>query len=320
MEPENKDIRFLKGVGEKRAKLFSRLGVSSLSALLRFYPRTYEDWSNPVDIFMSNPDEVCCVKAKIITPIKEQYIRRGTVLYKFTVQDVSGSMVVTLFNNKYLAEKLKFDQEYLFYGKMGGAFTDKEMSSPEIKSPTETVMHPVYHTTGGLTSRIIEKIIKTNISTELANYDPIPEDIREKYRLCDLKFAIENIHFPFDNSSLYKARQRLIFEELFVLQTGLFFLRGQNSEKASIKCDNFTAELIEKLPFVLTKAQTRVVAECAEDMHSGKSMNRLIQGDVGSGKTLVAAAVMAFIMLSTPEPMSFKVLVTAASGSNLPQL
>ncbi len=287
----DKNIQYLKGVGEKRAQLFAKLGVDSVGALLRYYPRGYVDYKNQKQIFDCELDNTVCVRAKIITPIEERKHRKGMTTYRFAVADESGQMTVTLFNQQYLAKKLNLGSTYLFYGKMGGNPFYREMSSPEIHEENYAAIHPVYRSCEGLNSKAIEKAVTNALGASYA--DPIPEQLRDKYKLCPLDYALKNIHLPSSTQALTAARRRLMFEELFLLQTGLALIRRGRSEGAGIVLSkNCTENFLTLLPFSLTSAQRRVIDECVSDMQSGKRMNRLVQGDVGSGKTAVAAALI----------------------------
>lgn len=285
------DIRFLKGVGEKRALLLNRLGIDTIGALLRYYPRAYEDFSRTTPIFDCNAGEKVCVKARLVTDVQEQFIRKNMVLYKFAVNDGSANMNVTIFNNKYLAGRLHKGSEYLFLGKIQGEGYIPSMSSPEIRESGSAGITPIYPAGSGMTSAAIEKLVKTALT--LPFEDVLPEDIRISYNLGNLREAIENIHFPRSQEALTRARRYLVFEELFVLRTGLMLLKGKNRAAADfVTRDDFTDQFLCALPFSLTNAQKRVISECIFDMSSGRIMNRLVEGDVGSGKTAVAAALI----------------------------
>lgn len=286
------DIKYLKGVGTKRAEALNRLGIDTVGALLRFYPRAYEDWSDVKKIADCTYGEQVAVKATIITEISKHIIRSNMTLYKFVIADNSERMTVTIFNNRYLAERLSKGREYLFFGKIGMQGFFPTMSSPEIRETSAVGIVPIYHAGSGMSSKMIEKLVKTALTAELPP-DPIPEGVRRKNNLCDLAFALENIHFPRTRESLDRARRRLVFEELFILQTGLALLKGKRRNESSfiLKSDT-TDEFLSMLPFKLTGAQLRTVRECVKDMMSGSCMNRLVQGDVGSGKTAVAAALL----------------------------
>ena len=287
------DIRFLKGVGEKRAELLRKKGIDTVGALLRFYPRAYLDWQNITPISECHEGENVCVRAEITSPVKTANIRRGMTIYKFSAADDSGVIEVTLFNRKYLAENLREGRSYLFYGKLGYGITLRQMSSPEIMPAEYMGIEPVYAATEGLSSKTIEKIMKNALVYADGMADVIPQGIREKNGLCDFKTALKSIHFPLERQALESAKRRLVFEELFVLQTGLLFLKRRRRALAGCTVKNNLLEEFKKtLSFKLTGAQERVINECLTDMMSPRPMNRLIQGDVGSGKTAVAAALM----------------------------
>lgn len=287
------DIRFLKGVGEKRAELLRKKGIDTVGALLRFYPRAYLDWQNVTPISECHEGENVCVRAEITSPVKTANIRRGMTLYKFSAADDSGVIEVTLFNRKYLAENLREGRSYLFYGKLGYGITLRQMSSPEIMPAEYMGIEPVYAATEGLSSKTIEKIMKNALVYTDSMQDAIPDGIRQKNGLCDFKTALKSIHFPLERQALESAKRRLVFEELFVLQTGLLFLKRRRRALAGCTVKkNLLEEFKKTLSFKLTGAQERVINECLTDMMSPRPMNRLIQGDVGSGKTAVAAALM----------------------------
>lgn len=287
------DIRFLKGVGEKRAELLQKKGIDTVGALLRFYPRAYLDWQNITPISECPEGENVCVRAEITSPVKTVNIRRGMTLYKFAAADDSGVIEVTLFNRKYLAENLRQGRSYLFYGKLGYGITLRQMSSPEIMPAEYMGIEPVYAATEGLSSKTIEKIMKNALVYADGMAEVIPQGIREKNGLCDFKTALKSIHFPLERQALESAKRRLVFEELFVLQTGLLFLKRRRRALAGCTVkNNLLEEFKRTLSFKLTGAQERVINECLTDMMSPRPMNRLIQGDVGSGKTAVAAALM----------------------------
>lgn len=287
------DIQFLKGVGSKRKVLFEKLNVPTIGALLRFYPRSYEDWSNFKKIKDANLGMPCCVKATVVSSFKETFLRRGMVLYKVYVSDGSNYMNIIFFNNRFVKAKLKVGEEFLFYGTVKFNLNKYEMLSPNFM-PVEAnlTIKPIYPRTQGITSRQIETAVKNALSLlpDVVK-DPIPDEIRQKFELCDLLSAIRNIHFPKTYEDLSVARRRITFEELLLLQLGLAQIKINNHKENKFKLkNNFSDEFWKLLPFTPTKAQIRVVGECICDMMSDFSMNRLIQGDVGSGKTAVAAA------------------------------
>lgn len=289
----DQNIRNLKGVGEKRARLFEKLGAPTIGALLRFYPRTYEDMSHPFRIHDAPTDAPCAIRATVLRPVKETRIRSGMALYKTSVTDGESNMELTFFNNPYVKDLLKENEDYIFYGRVNANFLKREMSAPEfIRADICPPVRPVYRQTQGLTSRLVENAVKSALGL-LPDVlrDPIPSEIRMRYSLCQLRFALENIHFPKDMENMELARKRLIFEELLVLQLGLFQMKGRSRAQSSMKLSrDLSKEFYTLLPFTPTAAQKRAVAESMGDLMSGYPMNRLIQGDVGSGKTAVAAA------------------------------
>lgn len=289
------DIKYLKGVGERRAAMLSRLGVSDINALVRLYPRVYEDWSRIKSINEAQIGEICCIKGIVGSPVRKNLIRKGLTLYKTEITDGSGIMGITIFNSRFAAEKLTEGDEFLFFGRVGGNLYRKEMNSPEIE-PAEGAdrIRPIYPQTHGLNSKIIEKLVRTAL-TECRDelVDPIPLWLREKYCLMNLPDSLWNIHFPKSPDYLEEARRRLIFEELLILQLGLEKMRSQTQKNAGAIIErDFSDEYFSHLPFSPTGAQRRAVKEAMQDMMSGRQMNRLLQGDVGSGKTAVAAALV----------------------------
>lgn len=288
-------LRYIKGIGEKRAQQFERLEVTTAGELLRFYPRMYEDWSEIVSVQDAPFGQPCCVKATALNSPIERRVRKGLTLFTFSASDGTSTMDITLFNNKYAAAKIKAGGEYLFFGQVGGHFTSRKMSSPQIEPAVEGMrIRPIYRQTEGLNTRFIENCVARCLKTldKELDIDALPDEIRQKYGLCTHRFAIENIHFPTSSEALGIARKRLVFEELLILQLGLLRLKSRSRSKNTvvIKSD-FISEFIKLLPFNLTGAQSRTLAECIDDMRGSSPMSRLIQGDVGSGKTAVAAGV-----------------------------
>lgn len=287
------DIRYLKGVGEKTARLYNKLGIFTVDDLIRHYPRKYLDYSNTVSVKDAPPDTPVFIKATMITPVKESMIRKGLTLYKCNFSDGETVIRVTIFNNKYLAKALRTFDDYILYGKVEKTFTSASMSSPQIERADKAEVHPVYPTT----DKLSVKAISNSVRNALALVGKIPEtlsdDILKKYDLVSLDFATRQIHFPTDKKNIEPARHRLIFDELLTLQLGLLKLKEKDVKGNSCKIKkDFTNEFYSLLPFTPTGAQQRAVADCIEDMQSDRMMNRLIQGDVGSGKTAVAGAVI----------------------------
>lgn len=288
------DIKYIKGVGEKRAQLFNKLGIFSVGALLSYYPRNYEDWSKSVTVKEAVPDQVCCIKATMTSTVQEHRVRKGMVIYKCNFSDGETIIHVTIFNNKYLAAALNIYEDYLLFGKVEKTLTYASMSSPRIeKALTGAHIRPIYPATDGLGSRAIERAAE-NVLNQIGELDEtLSPAIREKYNLAPYHFSVKNVHFPESDKALMMARRRLIFEELLVLQLALRKMKSRVKSKSEILLEkDFSDEFWSLLPFSPTNAQLRVVKDCVNDMKSDVPMNRLVQGDVGSGKTAVAAGVI----------------------------
>ena len=291
------DIQYVKGVGPTRAEAFYKLSVPSVGALLRYYPRAYEDWSQITPIRDLQAGVQSCIRAAVChTPTKIR-IPGGTMLFKTAVTDGAGLLNLTFFNNKYISNQLKEGEEYLFFGKPAqNRYGALEMASPLFQKPQSAHrIRPIYPATAQLNTKTIERCVQNALDaleTEIPDY--LPAEIRKENGLCTLDTAIRHIHFPPDELSLEAARKRLIFDELFLLQLGLLQMksRTQTLFTACVVRTDYTEEFAELLPFTMTGAQKRAVKEALCDMQSGEPMNRLLQGDVGSGKTAVAAALI----------------------------
>lgn len=292
---KNTNIQYLKGVGEKRAKILNKLGIFTVGDLLRFYPRDYMDWSKITSIAAAPFDTNCCVRAIVNHKPRGAKIRKGMTIYKTVATDGESLMNITIFNNKYAAESLEAGEEYLFYGKVGGNFHRREMASPLI-APVENGIRirPIYHQSAGINSKAIEKLVRQAYEARKDYFvDCIPQSLRDKLCLTEINKAIYELHFPTNEDTVSEARRRLIFEELFIFQLGLMKLKGNRKESTPVSIGmDFTDEFIKTLPFTLTGAQERAVRESVTQMTSNFTMNRLLQGDVGSGKTAVAAALI----------------------------
>ena len=286
-------IQYLKGVGEKRALQLNKLGIHTVGDLLSHFPRQYEDWSTVTPIACAPRDLPCCIRATAMAAPIERRVRKGLSLYTFSAVDTSGVVRVTLFNNKYAAAKIEAGRQYLFFGTISGTLNAPELSSPLIEpAETGTRIRPIYPLTAGITSRYLEKLVGTSLLMldKALDADPLPHALRHQYQLCTYRYALENIHFPTDHKALEIARRRLIFEELFILQLGLLSMKERATTETSIQIrEDFTDDYSAFLPFTMTGAQQRAVAEAVRDMNGTTPMNRLLHGDVGSGKTAVAA-------------------------------
>lgn len=290
------DIKYIKGVGEARALAFRSIGVSTVGELLRFYPRAYEDWSKILPISQCLIGENVCIKGTVMFPVKNERVRGGMLIAKATITDGDDVIAATFFNNKYIDKMLKSGEEYLFYGKITlGKFSAREMITPMfIKSSQSVEIKPIYPQNKNITSKIIQSAVQNALEKVETIPEYLPQEIIEEYNLVSLDTAIRNIHFPKDDEDLQRARDRLIFDELFILQLSLLSLKNENKEvkTKNIITKDYTEEFFGLLPFTPTKAQKRAAKEAIGDMQKGKQMNRLLQGDVGSGKTAVAAAIV----------------------------
>ncbi len=294
------DVQYIKGIGEARAKSLRKLGITDLRGLISFFPRAYEDRRNYRRIADLVPGENACVRAVVASEPKLSHIRKGLDLVKFRVVDESAALDLTYFNQSYLKNTFRMGEEYVFYGKAEGNLLKKQMTNPLYEREganqiTGRIM-PVYPLTAGVSQSLLHKSIRQGLDAcadELP--DVLPEDVRRNYRLCHVRYAYENVHFPADEEALSVARRRLVFEELYLLALGLRLLRERRGAESGQKCGKAPlAPFYAALPFTLTSAQTRAIEDCARDMASGRVMNRLVQGDVGSGKTMVAAAAVWF--------------------------
>ncbi len=285
-------VRELKGVGERRAEQYARLGIHTVGDLCRYYPRTYENWASPIALCQAMPGEACCIRGYVIQAPTEYRVRKGMTLFRFKVSDGQDRVQVTLFNNPYAAKAVHYGEDILLYGIVVGEGRRFEMTSPQIApAATGQRIRPLYRQTEGLSARMIE----TNVRQALA-VCPIPEilpdDLCASLQLCDAQTAVRNIHFPPNERALEEARRRLIFEELFVLQLGLLRIKGRQRASTGVTvARSYSEEYAALLPFTLTGAQRRALEECICDLQKNEPMSRLVQGDVGSGKTAVAAGV-----------------------------
>ena len=285
------NIRFLKGVGEKRAELFEQLGVRDVGTLLSLYPRSYRDRSHPVKFSEASYDAPCCIKATVCSAVKAVFTHHNIVRYVFKVTDGESHAEITLFNRKYLAESIRIGYKYLFYGNVEQNLLGFTMSSPEIYDASETTIMPIYPQAAGLTSKKISNLIRTVLDSFTPD-DPLSESIRSEFGLCGYKEALKAIHFPENRTQLEAAKTRLSFDELFFLQLGILLQKSSREKHTDIVISGkHLEEFCSLLPFSLTPAQLNAINEALVDMSSGKPMSRLLQGDVGSGKTMVAAAI-----------------------------
>ena len=299
MSDLNTDVRYIKGIGEKKAQALNKLGVFSLRDLVSFFPRKYEDRSECKPIALTCDGESVCVEAMVADTPRLTRVRRGLDLVKLRAVDDSGVLDITYFNMPYAKDNLHRGESYVFYGKVEANGPRRSMINPvaekaEGERKVTGRIVPVYRVAQGLSQRVMQQAVRQGLDACLSELpDVLPHSVRERCGLAQTAYAFENIHFPSDFEALELARRRLIFEELFVLACALGRMRGERSRESGIRMEKGDLERFwAALPFAPTGAQRRAVDEAIRDMDSGSVMNRLVQGDVGSGKTLVAAALI----------------------------
>jgi ATP-dependent DNA helicase RecG len=287
-------VRYLKGVGPKTAERFEKLGILTLSDLLCHYPRRYLDFSKPYSIAEAPSDTECVVKAEVFAKPGGRILPGGRRMERITAGDDVSSLEVTWFNNPYAVQKLELGQEYYFQGIVTGGMLRRQMVNPQVRTDAQVKSSPfeaVYPQTEGLTSSAIAKCVRQLLPHAELLPDPLPSEMLKKYRLLSKADAVRAIHCPATEEEAFAARRRLIYEELLVLQLGIGRMKNHGAASTGAPMKKADASPFwESLPFSPTGAQRRAVEEILTDMSGETSMNRLLQGDVGSGKTLVAAA------------------------------
>ncbi|MDO5560460.1 MAG: ATP-dependent DNA helicase RecG [Oscillospiraceae bacterium] len=294
MSSINNPVTVLRGVALKRAQLYNKLGIFTPYDLICHFPRSYIDFSQPVKICESPLCDNAVIRAIVTKKFPEQRIRSGLVIYKAVISDSSGEATAVFYNNVYAFGALKENEEYCFYGKVTGNLLRREINSPQyIPADSDKPLRPLYHLTSGLTNNILGTNISESLKMLNAQFEYMPREILEKNNLCGLWYAFKNIHFPENQEAVRAARRRLAFNELLCLQLGIRMIKQRN-----VLCDTKNRmdpeirpdKFYESLPFILTNAQKKAVCDIFADMCREIPMNRLLQGDVGSGKTVVAAA------------------------------
>ena len=287
-------VRYLKGVGPKTAERFEKLGIVTLADLLCHYPRRYIDFSRPYSIAEAPPDTECVVKAEVFAKPAGRILPGGRRMERITAGDDVSSLEITWFNNPYAAQKLELGQEYYFQGIVTGGMLRRQMVNPQVRTDAQVKSSPfeaVYPQTEGLTSSAIAKCVRQLLPHAELLPDPLPSEMLKKYRLLSKADAVRAIHCPATEEEAFAARRRLIYEELLVLQLGIGRMKNHGAASTGAPMKKADASPFwESLSFSPTGAQRRAVEEILTDMSGETSMNRLLQGDVGSGKTLVAAA------------------------------
>jgi len=300
-----KDVQYVKGIGPKKADKLNKLGIFTLKDLLYYFPRQFEDRNNLKKIAQLEDGEKVTIKA-VISSINTFSPKEGMTLTKIDVKDETGSAKLVFFNKSYIKNTFRPGDSILVFGKVKKKFNNLELTSCELEyltnSPKNTCRFmPVYQLTYGVTNKEIMSIIRTVLEDkELIIQEYMPQRIIEKYRLCSIDFAVRNIHSPSSKESLKIALYRIVFEELLILQLGLFVFKSGRNKEDGIKFETSKdlKKIISALPFKLTKAQNRALDEIIQDMNLEKIMNRLVQGDVGSGKTVVALLALANCVLN----------------------
>ena len=289
-------ITILKGVGPTKAKQFAALNIFTLGDLICHFPRGYEDRTKLIPIEKLEADVPACFRAMVMNTPRTAHIRKGLDLTRVQVADHSARLNLTFFNNKFAAEQLQYGKEYIFYGALSGDFAGYSMTNPVLESldsqpvTTRRVL-PIYPLTAGLSNAAMLKAVRQALSICDTPPEIIPESVRREFGILDADRAYYAIHEPASMAEAEMAKKRLIFEEFFVFSAGLSLMRAARAEKKTSPYKKLAlSPFVDALPFSLTGAQKRAIDEIVHDFASGAPMNRLVQGDVGSGKTMVAAA------------------------------
>ena len=298
------NVRYIKGIGEARAAALEKLGITTLGDLIAYFPRGYEDRTQVRPIRELTAGESVCVRGMVAADLTAYRISGGRTIAKTRVVDDSGSLDLVFFNMEHRRDALHQGDVCVFFGKVEDNLRRKQMINPlfepEGRQQVTGRIMPIYPLTAGVTQGLMARAARQGLDAcrELLP-DVLPDEVRQAHKLCYVNYAYENIHFPASPEALEVARRRLVFEELFLLTCGLQLLRQRRRDVAGPACRRMSMEpFYRRLPFALTGAQRRAIADAVEDMVSGKPMNRLCQGDVGSGKTVVAAACIWFAVES----------------------
>ena len=288
-------VTILKGVGPTKAKQFAQLNIFTLGDLICHFPRGYQDRSRLVTISELEADQPACFRAVVMNTPRTSHIRKGLDLTKVQVADHSGRLTLTFFNQKFSTGQLEYGREYIFYGSLSGDYMGYQMTSPVFESPDSPPIvtrriFPRYPLTAGLSNASVLKAVKQALAICDPPAEIIPEPVRRQYGILPADRAYYAIHEPATMEEAEQAKKRLIFEEFFVFSAGLSLLRASRAGKRTAPYEQTDlSPLYGALPFELTGAQKRAIGEISADMTRGMPMNRLVQGDVGSGKTMVAA-------------------------------
>ena len=291
-------VRYIKGIGEQRAKSLEKLRIFTLRDLISYFPRDYEDRRTFRKIRDLEPGETACVTAMAAASPTLNRVRKGMELVKVRAVDETGALDVTFFNQTYMRDHIRAGEHYTFFGKAEVQGSRRTMVNPLVERENSRTMTgrimPVYTLTAGISQLTMTRSVEQGLAAcrDLLP-DPLPDEVRRDHQLCHTGYAYDQIHFPDDENTLAIARRRLAFEELFLLAIGMQVLSRRREELSCVPLrDLDLTAFYGSLPFSLTGAQQRAVDEILADLASGRPMNRLVQGDVGSGKTMVAAAAM----------------------------
>ena len=293
------NITALKGIGAAKAKLFEKVGVVTVQDLLYYFPRGYEDRTKIVPIYEAYDSQTVCIKATVFSAVRQRRISKTLSLYSVELADESGQMQATWFNNKYIKNSIHKGETYIFYGKVRRIGPRKTMENPifeRLDKPQVVTgkIVPLYPLTEGLTQKIVQTAMTQALDAAAELSDPLPRSLLARYSLVPLRQAVENIHFPSDFEAFEQARRRLVFEELLTLSLSLSKIKQSKTaqRRETVLDTSCIEEFTGSLPYHLTRAQQTVLGEICVDLSGHTPMNRLVQGDVGSGKTVVAAAAM----------------------------
>ncbi len=289
-------ISMLRGIGPAKQKLFAALNIFTLEDLICHFPRGYEDRTQLVTISQLEADKPACFRAMVMNTPRTNHIRKGLDLTKVQVADHTGRLTLTFFNSRFAGENLVYGREYIFYGAVSGDFLGYNMTNPIFEAPDSPALTtrrvlPIYPLTAGLNNAAVLRTVRQALSICDPPKEVLPSQLRQQFGILGAEDAYRAIHEPKSLEEAEQARKRMIFEEFFVFSAGLSLMRAARAEKRTAPYENTDlTSFYAGLPFTLTGAQQRAIEEILADLKKGTPMNRLVQGDVGSGKTMVAAA------------------------------
>ncbi len=285
------DINLLKGVGEKTSLMLKKLGIETVEDLVKFYPKRYEDWSNQIKLSEAVGKQSSCIKVKILSKLMPVRLGSGKLLFKLAATDGLEKAELLFFNDFYSYKKFEIQKEYVIMGKVTFSFEKYQISSVKVNESCQNLI-PIYQQVKGIGSKKISSLIRSAFETVTFDNEIFPKKFLKENNLCSINFAIKNIHFPSSKDFLNIARNRIIFDEFFLYYLNMKSIKSKAKHSTEILVEkDFSEEFYKLLPFKLTEFQKKSIQECLNDMNSGLSMNRLLQGDVGSGKTAVAAGI-----------------------------